>query len=141
MEKEHKTFLDEKRSIGAKRERIIETLTRERDTLQERLNAIQEGPHARHEAKVSDHWRSECKRMLISHATHLHTLVDALISEMNKNKCLNSIFNGLLFLVFFLIFLFRSRFRTSHGMAFAMIATMYGNLAPMPLHAHAIRHV
>lgn len=53
MEKEHKAFQDEKRSVASKRERIIETLTKEKDTLQHRLDAIQEGPHARHDAKVS----------------------------------------------------------------------------------------
>lgn len=53
MEKEHKAFLEEKRSIANKRERIIETLKKEKDSLQERLDAIQEGPHARRDAKVS----------------------------------------------------------------------------------------
>lgn len=55
MEKDHKTFLDEKRSLSKKRERNIETLTKERDGLQDRLGAIQQGPHAKFEAKVSDH--------------------------------------------------------------------------------------
>lgn len=55
MEKDHKTFLDEKRSFLKKRERNVETLSKERDGLQARLDAIQQGPHAKFEAKVSEH--------------------------------------------------------------------------------------
>lgn len=52
MEKDRILFLDEKKNAMAKRERLLDTLKRERHQLQERLMALQHGPHARQESKV-----------------------------------------------------------------------------------------
>lgn len=53
MEKDRILFLDEKRNAMAKRERMLDTLKRERHQLQERLMALHHGPHARKESQVS----------------------------------------------------------------------------------------
>lgn len=53
MEKDRILFLDEKRNAMAKRERLLDTLKRERQQLQDRLMALRHGPHARNESKVN----------------------------------------------------------------------------------------
>lgn len=53
MEKDRILFLDEKKNAMAKRERLLDTLKRERQQLQERLMALHHGPHARRESKVN----------------------------------------------------------------------------------------
>lgn len=60
MEKDQKAFLEEKKSISKRRQRIIDTLTTEKNSLQERLDAIHQGPHAKQEVKVSDHLAMPC---------------------------------------------------------------------------------
>lgn len=52
MEKDRVLFLDEKRNAMMKRTRLLETLKKEQNDLQERLNIMQTGPHARKESKV-----------------------------------------------------------------------------------------
>lgn len=47
------TFICDKKNAAAKRERLIETLKKEKVQLQERLNAISTGPHAQRELKVN----------------------------------------------------------------------------------------
>lgn len=53
MEKDRNIFLDGKKFMMAKRERLLDTLKRERNQLQERLMALHHGPHARKESKVN----------------------------------------------------------------------------------------
>lgn len=53
MEKDRVLFLDEKRNAMARRERLLDTLKRERQQLQDRLMALRHGPHARNESKVN----------------------------------------------------------------------------------------
>lgn len=100
MEKEHKAFVDEKRSIAKKRERIIETLSKEKDSLQDRLDAIQEGPHARQDAKVGNTnfsisiWLKNCclfigdvGYFLYSRRERTHAMqIDKQIEEMLERK-------------------------------------------------------
>lgn len=52
LDKERLAFITEKKNISIKRERLIETLKKEKIQLQERLNAISVGPHAQRELKV-----------------------------------------------------------------------------------------
>lgn len=66
MEKEHKTFLEEKKSKIKKRERMIEMLTKERDTLQDRLDAIQQGAHAKQDSKVSEYFTKHQDHCILS---------------------------------------------------------------------------
>lgn len=47
------TFICDKKNAAVKRERLIETLKKEKVNLQERLNAISTGPHAQRELKVN----------------------------------------------------------------------------------------
>lgn len=47
------TFICDKKNAAVKRERLIETLKKEKVQLQERLNAISTGPHAQRELKVN----------------------------------------------------------------------------------------
>lgn len=63
MEKDCETFHDEKRNALMKREKIAETLQRERTQLEERLLSIHHGSHARKEIQVSQtrtHSRENC---------------------------------------------------------------------------------
>lgn len=53
LEKDRTTFICEKKNAAVKRERLIETLKKEKVQLQERLNAISTGPHAQRELKVN----------------------------------------------------------------------------------------
>lgn len=52
LEKERTKFIMAKRSANQKRDHLIESLKKERNQLQERLNAITSGPHAQQELKV-----------------------------------------------------------------------------------------
>lgn len=65
MEKEQKMFLEEKKSISKRRQRIIDTLTIEKNSLQERIDAIHQGPHAKQEVKVSNHHAMPCHAIKI----------------------------------------------------------------------------
>lgn len=53
LEKERTKFVFEKRNVALKRDRLIETLKKERLQLQDRLNAVTTGPHAQREIRVS----------------------------------------------------------------------------------------
>lgn len=52
LDKERSAFICEKKNGAQKRERLIETLKKERAHLQDRLNAITTGPHVQHDLKV-----------------------------------------------------------------------------------------
>lgn len=45
-------FICEKKNAAMRRDRLVETLKKEKLQLQERLNAISTGPHAQRELKV-----------------------------------------------------------------------------------------
>lgn len=53
LEKERIKFVLEKRNVALKRDRLIETLKKERVQLQDRLNAVTTGRHAQREIRVS----------------------------------------------------------------------------------------
>lgn len=52
MEKDRIEFMEEKRRKNLIKLKIIETLKVERNELRERVNAIQEGPHAKRTLEV-----------------------------------------------------------------------------------------
>lgn len=52
LDNERSKFILAKRSSSQKRDHLIESLKKERNQLQERLNAITSGPHAQQELKV-----------------------------------------------------------------------------------------
>lgn len=52
LDKERVSFVCEKKNAGVKRDRLIEALKKEKQQLQERLDAVSVGPHAQHELKV-----------------------------------------------------------------------------------------
>lgn len=47
------SFICEKKNASVKRDRFIEALKKEKQQLQERLDAVSVGPHAQRELKVS----------------------------------------------------------------------------------------
>lgn len=53
LEKDRLSFICEKKNAAVKRDRLIETLKKEKLQLQDRLDAISTGPHAQRELKVS----------------------------------------------------------------------------------------
>lgn len=52
MEKDRIVFTEDKKCKNIKKLKIIETLKTERNNLRDRVNAIQEGPHAKRTNEV-----------------------------------------------------------------------------------------
>lgn len=55
LDKERVSFVCEKKNASVKRDRLIEAMKKEKQQLQERLDAVSVGPHAQHELKVVKH--------------------------------------------------------------------------------------
>lgn len=62
MDKDRRTFIDDRSRRHAKRQQIIDTLRAERNALRERVADQQTGPHARRTVALEHEMRALCER-------------------------------------------------------------------------------
>lgn len=77
LDKDRMLFVCEKKNAAMKRDRLIETLKKEKMQLQDRLDAISTGPHAQRELKVrSNDMRVQTVTLFVKYSSNFLSVLN-----------------------------------------------------------------